>query len=154
VTIQDLGSLGELIGAVATLATLIYLALQIRANTRVARAEASRASRGTPAHLVLAQDGELTRIYLTGLGDPAKLDAEEWARFSFLLGELLAGTASYYDDMSAGVLTEDLPTDLEFTVRLFLGPPGGRKFWEQSQRLYSAGFRRYADRVLAERPPR
>jgi hypothetical protein len=42
VTIQDLGSLGELVAAVATVATLIYLAIQIRASNRLARAEASR----------------------------------------------------------------------------------------------------------------
>ena len=32
-TISELGSVGELIGAIATVATLLYLALQIRANT-------------------------------------------------------------------------------------------------------------------------
>jgi hypothetical protein len=42
VTIQDLGSLGELVAASATVATLIYLAIQIRASNRLARAEASR----------------------------------------------------------------------------------------------------------------
>ncbi len=36
-TIQDLGSLGELIAAVATVATLVYLALQIRQNTHTLR---------------------------------------------------------------------------------------------------------------------
>ena len=33
-TLQDLGSIGELVGALATIATLVYLAIQIRANTR------------------------------------------------------------------------------------------------------------------------
>ena len=33
-TISELGSVGEVIGAVATVATLLYLALQIRANTK------------------------------------------------------------------------------------------------------------------------
>jgi hypothetical protein len=42
VTIQDLGSLGELIAAIATVATLIYLAIQIQTSNRLARAEASR----------------------------------------------------------------------------------------------------------------
>ena len=37
-TIQQLGSIGEFVAAIATLATLIYLALQIRRNTAVARA--------------------------------------------------------------------------------------------------------------------
>ena len=33
-TISELGSVGEVIGAAATVATLLYLALQIRANTK------------------------------------------------------------------------------------------------------------------------
>jgi hypothetical protein len=41
-TIQELGSLGEFVAAIATIATLIYLAIQIRASNRLARAEASR----------------------------------------------------------------------------------------------------------------
>ena len=43
VTIQDLGSAGEFVAAIATVATLIYLAVQIRTSNRLARAEASRA---------------------------------------------------------------------------------------------------------------
>ena len=36
-TISDLGSIGELIAAAATVATLLYLALQVRANTNTAK---------------------------------------------------------------------------------------------------------------------
>ncbi len=43
-TIQDLGSIGELVAAIATLATLGYLAVQIRQNTRSMRAAAFQAS--------------------------------------------------------------------------------------------------------------
>jgi hypothetical protein len=39
-TIQDLGSIGELIAAVATVATLIYLAAQIRQNTSTMKTSA------------------------------------------------------------------------------------------------------------------
>ena len=42
-TLQDLGSIGEFVAAVATVATLIYLAIQIRTSNRLSRAEASRA---------------------------------------------------------------------------------------------------------------
>lgn len=41
-TIRDLGSLGELVAAIATVVTLMYLSIQIRASNRLARAEASR----------------------------------------------------------------------------------------------------------------
>ena len=54
-TIQDLGSIGELIAAIATVATLIYLAVQIRANTTALRIEARRAeslSKECDRHLI------------------------------------------------------------------------------------------------------
>jgi hypothetical protein len=35
ITLEQLGSIGELIAAIATVATLAYLALQIRQNTHV-----------------------------------------------------------------------------------------------------------------------
>ena len=38
-TIQDLGALGELLGSVAVLATLIYLALQTRQNAMAISAQ-------------------------------------------------------------------------------------------------------------------
>ena len=41
-TFADLGNLGELIAAIATLGTLIYLALQIRQNSEAVRIGASQ----------------------------------------------------------------------------------------------------------------
>jgi hypothetical protein len=38
--IQDLGALGELLAAIATIATLIYLAIQIRQNNTIAKEQA------------------------------------------------------------------------------------------------------------------
>ena len=43
-TIQDLGALGELLGAIAVLATLIYLTLQTRQNTMAIGAQLDAAA--------------------------------------------------------------------------------------------------------------
>ncbi len=43
-TIQDLGALGELLGSVAVLATLVYLALQTRQNTMAIGAQLDAAT--------------------------------------------------------------------------------------------------------------
>ena len=60
-TIQDLGSLGELLGAVAVLATLIYLALQTRQNTMAigAQLDAARISAVQGINLAKATSTEL-----------------------------------------------------------------------------------------------
>ncbi len=53
-TIQDLGALGELLGSVAVLATLIYLTLQTRQNTMAISAQLDAASIGALQNIRLA----------------------------------------------------------------------------------------------------
>ena len=63
-TLQDLGSIGEFVAAIATLATLVYLALQIRQNTR----EAQAASRNSVSQsfidllIHISRDSETTKL--------------------------------------------------------------------------------------------
>ena len=52
-TIQDLGALGELLGSVAVLATLVYLALQTRQNTMAIGAQIDATRLGTQQTLNL-----------------------------------------------------------------------------------------------------
>ncbi len=53
-TIQDLGALGELLGSVAVLATLVYLALQTRQNTMAIAAQLDAARLGATQNSFLA----------------------------------------------------------------------------------------------------
>ncbi len=52
-TIQELGSLGEFLGSIAVLATLIYLALQTRQNTIAIGAQLDAAAIGTTQNALL-----------------------------------------------------------------------------------------------------
>ncbi len=63
-TIQDLGALGELLGSVAVLATLIYLALQTRQNTMAIAAQLDAAA-------ISANQ----RLWLTGITSTELLEA-------------------------------------------------------------------------------
>ena len=53
-TIQDLGALGELLGSVAVLATLVYLALQTRQNTMAIAAQLDAAALGASQNMFLS----------------------------------------------------------------------------------------------------
>ena len=67
-SIQDLGSVGELVGAVAVVLSLLYLATQIRQNTQATRASSYEdVAQGVRAFMALiAQDEGLAQIYLRG----------------------------------------------------------------------------------------
>ena len=74
-TIQDLGSIGELVAAIATVVTLVYLAVQIRQNTKMIGASLAQAHRDARNDTTrfLATDPETARVYRHGLRDPDSL---------------------------------------------------------------------------------
>ena len=59
--IQDLGRIGELIAAIATLGTLVYPAIQINTNTKAVRASSTWDAHHTFVEVddMLAQEGKL-----------------------------------------------------------------------------------------------
>ncbi len=69
-TIQDLGALGEFLGSIAVLATLVYLALQTRQNTMAIGAQ-----------LDAARIGSLLNINLTAATSSDLQEALNRARF-------------------------------------------------------------------------
>ncbi len=77
-TVVELGALGEFVGAFAMVATLIYLAVQIRQNTQTVQAAAVDASVGriNEVRKSIYEDAELSRIYLEGNAEPDALDDE------------------------------------------------------------------------------
>ena len=69
-TIQDLGALGELLGSIAVLATLVYLALQTRQNTMAISAQLDAAAIGTTQNGILsaATSSELAEAMREDIG--------------------------------------------------------------------------------------
>ncbi len=152
-TIQDLGSLGELIAAVATIATLFYLAMQIRASTVVARAEAQRGaqSAAVPTQLAIAQDPELAALFLRGLADYPNLDPVEATRFALLLPSLLDGVMRIMRDSELGLADDDDVELARATVKRFLSARGGRAWFEDYASSLPKPFARFVAREITER---
>ena len=90
-TIQDLGAIGEFVGAFAVVVTLIYLTLQVRQSTAQARltsiqaVNASNDSAFNPIYIP-----ENTRIWTVGQENPDALEHGEWQIFGLLMTRLIA----------------------------------------------------------------
>ncbi len=93
-TIQDWGAIGEMIGGFAVLASLVYLAVQIRQNTRqITRSveatqleafERSVAS-GNRFRELLILNPDLASLFLRGLESIRGMDRGEMFRFNLLM---------------------------------------------------------------------
>jgi len=152
VTIQDLGNVGELLAAIATLATLVYLARQIRASNLSVRAESQRAVRagGSAMHVAIVQDAEVARIFNAGLRDYNALTPDERTRFAFLLGDLVGSAATFHQELMLGVLPR---AEFEHTLPViegFLRAPGGREFWKRHQHQFPRPFQVFVEKEILQ----
>ena len=88
--IQDLGSIGELIAAIATLLTLGYLAIQLKQNTSALKSQTFQQSSmdmSLTANSV-SSDGELAKIIIKAENGISSLSSDEKLRFHFWTGAL------------------------------------------------------------------
>jgi hypothetical protein len=89
-TIQDLGALGELLGSVAVLVTLIYLALQMRQNTMAiaAQLDAARIGAVMTVNSLPITSPELAEALAADLVEPEPLDELLLAYWDTSIGQM------------------------------------------------------------------
>jgi len=154
VTIEQFSSIGEVIGALATVATLAYLAVQIRANTRMMRTQASHASQAltSPVAMGLAHDQRLAGIFRRGIASFDSLGPDEQIQFTFLMAQFLSIVEQIFNDVGSGVSD---PAALErawASTRHLVRSPGGRAFWERQGRIsFPPAFRSFVESDLSSR---
>ncbi len=146
-TIQDLGSIGELLAAVATIATLIYLARQLRANTAAVRGDSRRASRSSSSasNLLIASDPGIAALFRAGLEDFHGLSPDQHTQFSFLLAEQVAAWSNDYDEFESGLLDLEYVNGSNIAYLRFLMTPGGKQWWATYCGTYPSAFVAYVD---------
>lgn len=111
-TLQDLGALGELIAAIATIATLLYLAIQIRQNNRNLQESTSASVNQGWAGINsrISGDAEFAELFIRGRDDIDALDPVELERFRAFVQDIL-NMAVYADGLQASHDIESLHFD-------------------------------------------
>ena len=86
-----IGALGEVIGATAVVATLIYLSIQTRQNTKAVQHASSRGvmEDANAWRYRIVEDPDVAELFRTGLSDPNALSANDKYRFRMLLDALV-----------------------------------------------------------------
>jgi hypothetical protein len=147
VTIQDLGNIGELIAAVATIATLLYLARQLRANTAAVQGDARRANRAasTSVNIAIASDPEVAALLNAGLRDFAALSPEQHTQSTFLMAEIFRVWGAAHEEFESGLVGKEFLEGISDAHRTFLKAPGGREWWSRYRSSIPPSFRDFVD---------
>ena len=134
-TIQELGSLGELVGAIGVILSLVYLATQIRQNTRTVRSSSIQASNLTIGNTIalMGQTPQNADVLYRGMRSYDELSGPEQTHFLLMVAGVFVNCDAMYMNYREGVLPPEVWEREQRTLRVFLSAPGGHRVWAAVQ---------------------
>ena len=151
--ITTLAAWGEFLGGIAVVVSLVYLASQIRQNSKLLRASTASVTydaQNLTSSLVI-QDPELARIFWEGMADRNALSEADRQRFDPLIGIIMNGFRQHFRLRRDGVLGAEQWKDMEQGLRWSVQQPGHQQWWrEWSETTYRGEFRDFVDGLMRE----
>jgi hypothetical protein len=146
-----IGAVGEIVGALAVVATLLYLAAQIRQNNASQRVAAKQEMTRQFADFVdfLVLNPELESLHDRGVaGD--ELTAQETATFT----RMMAKASWYMAVMHFQYRVQELDVgdweESRSLIAYYCSTPGFQKFWRNRERAHGPEFLEYVDNEISK----
>ena len=140
-----IGAIGELVGALAVVLTLLYLSAQIRQSNRATHSasiqEATTAFNGINAWI--ANDESMARIFRIGIQDLDKLNDDEKIRFSFLMLSTFHVFETIFLQNRAGTIDASMWEAEIRSLVILATAPGGRQWWVTNPYSFTTEFREF-----------
>jgi len=154
-SLGDLANLGQVIGAIAVVVSLFYVAHQIRQNTNAVRSATAQAVHEHFAkwYQLVAADAELSKIVATGLRDYGSLSEEERVRFIATFMSFLSYSQNAFLKWREKLLAPPLWMGWELVIMNLVCAPGGKAFWKDRGYMFGEEFRRHVEDDLMKRTP-
>jgi len=138
VDLQALGNIGEFVGAIGMIASLIYLAGQVHHAQQVAAAESLREIQSGYGRLALSiiEDADVARIWHDGGQNRDALPSVERMRYDYLLAQHVSFFVECHAAYQDGLMEKALYEGWRKWVAMVLESPGGREWWSDGRHLF------------------
>ena len=148
-----LGAIGEVIGALAVVATLVYLAAQIRQNTKTVAANTFQSVSATASQtaLQIAQSPDLVRVTVKLFQPDEELTIEEAMQAQLIFRAVFRNYENYYYQYSRGYFEEEVWGGYKKTMSEQLAVPFGQQWWKNHQAAFGISFVEFVNRELLGR---
>ena len=146
---EIIGALGNVIGAIAVVVSIIFLAVEVRHNTASNRlaAEKDIANSITTQIFLSTASTRLPDIYLRGTEDPSQLKPEEEGQFTFYVMGFLRLVQDAYDRYQEGNISERTWQSIELLLMAHLSSKGMKATWDVRSNTLKEEFRNYVDNL-------
>lgn len=146
---EAIGAIGEIIGAIAVVASLVYLATQIRQSTKVARSATRQAIAESAQRLGqdLMDDTGMAEILVRHINGE-EISAVEKIRLQARCYRDMRHWENIHYQMSEGLISEDQWKGFRKNLRILFGIQAYCDYWEHESELYSESFRKEVEAVI------
>ena len=154
-TLEQLANLGEFIGGIAVIASIIYLAIQIRQNTKLVRSSTlATNTMNWSSMLVNLASSDKSDAYLSGILGREDISPQHFVQFIQVARAMLVSFETQYHQYLSGALDKDIYLGYERACRdQMLAFPGFQMAWEITRDGFSPQFVTLVDRIIDELSP-
>jgi hypothetical protein len=149
---EEISAISQLVGSIAVVLSVLYLALQVHGSTRVAKLAAQDAASTALREVTrpFAENAELARIWRIGLEDLPALTVDEQARFFHSTYQFLKAFETIHFHHIYGLMDEQIWQGWCGLLEHYIASPGMEHYWKLRQNLFSKRFRQFVQTL--ERP--
>ncbi|MBV1905160.1 MAG: hypothetical protein KUG75_03720 [Pseudomonadales bacterium] len=148
--LETVAQIGEFLGGVGVIATMLFLAFETRRNSRLLQRDSHR--RGLQ-HLHDSTGRAIgneafTDIYLCAFNDLSSLNPNERFQFDMYMLAWIQNSELLFLDHSSGFISEDIVGPHRRAVKAHLATPGGVVWWKERRAWFTAAGQKEIDRIL------
>ncbi len=153
-TLIELGSLGEFIGALAVVVSLAYLAIQIRHNTRAVRSSLHQDMIESTLRIAesISDTTDLGRIVLKADAEYDNLTQEERIRFQAYAERIFGNFESVFYSYRNSMIEDDLWESWESSYLADISRVSMSRFWLEQRPPHLRDFMDFVDGYYRKRP--
>lgn len=150
-TLEQWGSIAEIVASIAVLVTLWFLVIELRSSTQQSKKQAQEAVTQHRVDILkpLYDDVEVSELLWRGLYTTDRMEPMEWARFSMYLYNMFLVTELGWLHSVHGELDDRRFSGQQLPLRWWLEKPGVQRWWKTRPGGYSDSFYEHVDRELA-----
>ena len=152
---EAIGALSEMIGAIAVVITLVYLAIQIRQNTRAIRLDTGHdvAEEYRDIFALMAQNEGLAELVHKAAVDGAAITGAEKVRYYALNSNFIRAVENAYFQHNEQALDQKHWSGMKRMLADYAQLPAFREYWSNRKHWFSHEFQAFMakDILVAEK---
>ena len=153
-TLEQASYLAEIIGVVAVVVSLVYVALQVKQNTRAVRLNTvhmvTEDWRDTTA--VITGNGDLAEILTRAFADASSVSGGDKLRYYVFMHNFIKMFENAYYQHGDGALDEHYWSGIKKWFINLTDVPGVNSYWQERKNVYAEEFQHFMDSEIIKIP--